>query len=281
MRPSAIRAGARRPSGASASSAGARRSRSTATPTRSPRSTRGWTSASTTEPVTRRGRIVLKLPLSAACPAPPGPPARRAATDQLGANPISFVTNTLGDWTLRILLASLAMTPLGIVLGAAWPVTLRRLLGLFAFAYACLHFSVWIVLDFFFDWARMGEDIVKRPYITLGMAALLTLVPLAVTSTSGMVRRLGGRAWRRLHRLAYAAGVLAALHFIWLAKVGRTDQYWHAAALGLLLGVRLAVWTARAVRRRAAAAAAVTPSAAPRPCGGKRPPAPGGADGAA
>ena len=215
--------------------------------------------------MTRRGRIVLKLPVWAACLAPLALLAWRAATDQLGANPISFVTNTLGDWTLRILLASLAMTPLGIVLGAAWPVTLRRLLGLFAFAYACLHFSVWVVLDFFFDWTRMGEDIVKRPYITLGMAALLTLVPLAVTSTSGMVKRLGGRAWRRLHRLAYAAGALAALHFIWLAKVGRTDQYWHAAVLVLLLGVRLAAWTARAVRRRAAAAAAVTPSAAPRP----------------
>ena len=217
--------------------------------------------------MTRRGRIVLKLVAWAACLAPLAWLVWRAATDDLGANPISFVTNTLGDWTLRILLASLAMTPLGIVLGAAWPVTLRRLLGLFAFAYACLHFSVWIVLDFFFDWARMGEDILKRPYITLGMLALLTLTPLAVTSTSGMVKRLGGRAWRRLHRLAYAAGVLAALHFIWLAKVGRTDQYWHAAVLALLLGVRLVHWGVRAVRRRRAAAAAVgaTPSAASRP----------------
>ena len=206
--------------------------------------------------MTRRGRIVLKLVAWAACLAPLAWLVWRAATDDLGANPISFVTNTLGDWTLRILLASLAMTPLGIVLGAAWPITLRRLLGLFAFAYACLHFAVWIALDFFFDWARMGEDIVKRPYITLGMAALLTLVPLAVTSTSGMVRRLGGRAWRRLHRLAYAAGVLAALHFIWLAKVGRTDQYWHAAVLALLLGVRLVhrarrAWARRAARRQA------------------------------
>jgi len=206
--------------------------------------------------VTRRGRVSLKLVVWAACLTPLALLVWRAATGDLGANPISFVTNTLGDWTLRILLASLAMTPLGIVLGASWPVGLRRLLGLFAFVYALLHFSVWIVLDFFFDWTRMGEDILKRPYVTLGMLALLTLVPLAVTSTGGMVKRLGGRAWRRLHRLAYVAGTLAVLHFIWLAKVGRTDQYWHATLLGLLLGVRLAHWTIRTLRRRRASASA-------------------------
>src|SRR4029453_14122962 len=130
----------------------------------------------------------------------------RAWTDDLGANPISFVTNTLGDWTLRILLASLAMTPLRIVFGLSWPITLRRLVGLFAFAYVCLPFAVWAVLGFFFDWPGMWADIVKRPYITMGMLALLSLIPLAATSTTGMIRRLGARTWTRLPRWAYVRG---------------------------------------------------------------------------
>ena len=203
----------------------------------------------------RRARIALKTAVWGACLAPLAVLVYRAATGDLTANPISFVTNTLGDWTLRILLASLAMTPLRLVFGVSWPITLRRLLGLFAFFYVCLHFSVWIVLDHFFDWPRMWADIVKRPYITVGMLALLSLIPLAATSTAGMVRRLGARTWTRLHRLAYAAGVLGCLHFLWLAKVGRTDQYWHAAALAALLGVRLGDAMVRRVRRRRRAAA--------------------------
>jgi len=164
----------------------------------------------------------------------------------LTANPISFITNWLGDWAIRILLASLALTPLRLVTGIAWQMPLRRLLGLFAFFYVCLHFTVWLAIDHFFDWHEMGTDIAKRPYITMGMAALLCLVPLAATSTSRMIRRLGAPAWRRLHRRAYAAGVLACVHFLWLAKVGRTDQYVYAAILAALLGIRL--WYA-ALRR--------------------------------
>ncbi len=176
----------------------------------------------------------------------------RAWAGSLTANPISFVTNTLGDWTLRLLLACLAMTPLRILSGWAWPVSLRRLLGLFAFVYAAIHFSVWIVLDHFFDWGTMGADIVKRPYVTVGMLALTLLVPLAATSTAGMIRRLGSRAWRRLHALVYAIGVLAVLHYLWLAKKGVQDPYWYAAALALLLGVRLWDRVRRlAARRRA------------------------------
>jgi sulfoxide reductase heme-binding subunit YedZ len=171
-------------------------------------------------------------------------------TDDLTANPISFITNTLGDWTLRLLLASLATTPLRILGGWGWPITLRRLLGLFAFAYALLHFGVWIAVDHFFDWPAMAADIAKRPYITVGVTALTLLVPLAATSTTGMIRRLGGQTWRRLHRLAYVAGVLAILHFLWLAKVGRKEQYVYAAILVILLGVRL--WDAgrRALQAR-------------------------------
>jgi sulfoxide reductase heme-binding subunit YedZ len=169
------------------------------------------------------------------------------ATGNLGTNPIDFVTRTLGDWTLRILLTSLAMTPLRILTGHAWPIALRRLLGLFAFSYALLHFSVWIVLDFFFDWEQMLADIVKRPYITVGVTALLLLTPLAATSTAGMVKRLGARNWRRLHRLVYVAAVLGVLHYFWLAKVGVHTPWIYAAVLAVLLGIRVV----EVLRRRA------------------------------
>ncbi|MBI2527494.1 MAG: sulfoxide reductase heme-binding subunit YedZ [Candidatus Rokubacteria bacterium] len=186
-----------------------------------------------------RARVLLKWGVWAVGLGPLAFLLWRAWAGSLTANPISFVTNTLGDWTLRLLLACLAMTPLRILSGWAWPVSLRRLLGLFAFFYAALHFSVWIVLDHFFDWGAMGADIVKRPYVTVGMTALTLLVPLAATSTAGMIRRLGGRAWRRLHALVYAIGVLGVLHFLWLAKKGVQDPYWYAGVLALLLGVRL------------------------------------------
>ena len=200
--------------------------------------------------MSRRVRLALKGVVWGVCLVPLATLVYWFARDDLTANPISFVTTTLGDWTLRILLASLAMTPIRLVLGVSWPITLRRLLGLFAFFYVCLHFSVWIVLDFFFDWPRMWEDILKRPYITMGMLGLLSLIPLAATSTAGMIKRLGARRWRRLHRLAYLAGVAASIHFLWLAKVGRTDQYWYVATLALLLAIRLGDVALRAVRRR-------------------------------
>ena len=205
----------------------------------------------------RRARVVLKLAVWGMCLAPLAAlgwwigRVVWLATDDLGANPISFITNHLGDWTFRILLASLAMTPLRIVFGWGWPALLRRLLGLFAFAYAVLHFSVWILVDHFFNWAQMAEDIVKRPYITVGMLALLTMVPLAATSTTAMIKRLGARRWTRLHRLVYLTGVLASLHFLWLAKVGRKDQYVYVAVLVLLLGVRAVDWARRIARRAA------------------------------
>jgi sulfoxide reductase heme-binding subunit YedZ len=147
------------------------------------------------------------------------------------------------------------MTPLRILTGQAWPIALRRLLGLFAFAYALLHFSVWVVLDFFFDWELMLADIVKRPYVTVGMTALVLLLPLAVTSTSGMIKRLGGKAWRRLHRLAYVAAILGVLHYLWLAKVGVHTPWIYAAVLTLLLAIRVV----DALRRRSGRAPARAP----------------------
>jgi sulfoxide reductase heme-binding subunit YedZ len=200
--------------------------------------------------VTRRGRIALKSAVWALALAPLAVLLYRAWSDDLGANPIDFATDWLGDWTLRILLASLTMTPLRLLFGWSWPVTLRRLLGLFAFAYAALHFGVWIVLDHFFDWPEMGTDILKRPYITVGLTALTLLVPLAATSTAAMVRRLGGTNWRRLHRLAYAIGILAVLHYLWLAKVGVVDPYYYAGWLGLILGVRVRDAVSRRLARR-------------------------------
>ena len=206
--------------------------------------------------MTRGSRVGLKAAVWAVGVGPLAMLGYQAWTNDLGANPISYLTNTLGDWAFRILLASLAMTPLRLLLGWSWPIALRRLLGLFAFAYASLHFGVWIVLDQFFDWPAMLTDIAKRPYITVGMAALLLLIPLAATSTTAMIKRLGGRAWNRLHRLVYAIGVLAALHFFWLAKKARTEPYWYALVLAVLLAIRLWDWGRRQLARRAVAAGA-------------------------
>jgi sulfoxide reductase heme-binding subunit YedZ len=212
--------------------------------------------------MTRRARLALKAGVWVAALAPLAALAWWIATDDLTANPISFITNHLGIWTLRLLLVSLAMTPLRLVTGWGWPALLRRLLGLFAFFYASLHFSVWILIDHFFNWSQMGADIVKRPYVTLGMTALTLLIPLAATSTAAMVRRLGARNWKRLHRLVYAAAVAAVLHFVWLAKVGRIEPYYYVAVLILLLGVRAADALWRRIRQRRERQAGVMPPSA-------------------
>lgn len=212
--------------------------------------------------MTRRGRVALKVVAWAACLAPLGWLGYRAWGGDLSANPISFLTNTLGDWTLRILLASLAVTPLRILFRWSWPIALRRLLGLFAFFYATLHFSVWLVLDHFFAWRQMGADIVKRPYITVGMAALVLMIPLAVTSTAAAIRRLGGARWQWLHRLVYVIGVCAVLHYLWLAKKANPAPYYYVAILVLLMAVRVGDWVRRAMTR---GRVAVSRSPSPRP----------------
>lgn len=199
--------------------------------------------------MTVRTRIALKVVVWAVALVPLARLLYGYWTDDLTVNPIEYVTRELGDTTLRLLLASLALTPLRIVFGIGWPVTLRRLLGLLAFFYVCLHFAVWIVLDHFFDWHTMATDIVKRPWITVGVAALALLAPLAATSTTGMIKRMGGVAWRRLHRLVYAAAALGVLHYIWLAKKVLVQPWVYAAVLALLLGVRVVDASARFVRR--------------------------------
>lgn len=213
--------------------------------------------------MSRRGRIILKVTVWGVALSPLLWLLYRFITVGLGANPISYATNLLGDTTLRLLLASLSMTPLRLLFGIGWQMSLRRLLGLFAFFYACLHFSVWIVLDHFFDWDQMFADIVKRPYITVGASALTLLVPLAATSTVGMVKRLGAKNWRRLHRLVYLIGVLGVLHYLWLAKKGVNDPYYYASFLAILLGVRLWDWVRRLLKRRQPLPATPRPGAIP------------------
>src|SRR5256712_10947269 len=144
-------------------------------------------------------RVALKVAVWVLCLAPLALLPSRAATGDLSANPISFVTYWLGDWTLRLLLASLAMTPLRILFGLSWPLALRRLLGLFAFFYAGLHFSVWLVVDHFFDWRGVGAGILKRPYITGGVAAPTPNLPPAATPTTAGLKKLGGRDRARAH----------------------------------------------------------------------------------
>lgn len=164
-----------------------------------------------------------------------------AFNDRLGANPIETLTHGTGDWALRFLLITLAVTPLRRLSGWTMLQRLRRMLGLFAFFYACLHFLIWFWLDQSLSLSAMVEDVIKRPYITVGFLAFVLLIPLAATSTRGMMRRLG-RNWQRLHRLVYAVAVLAVLHFLWLVKADWTEPALYGAILSLLLLSRLSTW---------------------------------------
>jgi sulfoxide reductase heme-binding subunit YedZ len=160
-----------------------------------------------------------------------------AAVGDLGANPVETVTDVTGQWALRLLLLTLAITPLRRLLGIRWPQRLRRMLGLFVFFYVSLHLATWAWLDQELGWDRILGDIVERPYITVGFAAWLLLVPLALTSTRGMIRRLG-RRWQTLHRLVYVIGVLAVLHFLWLVKADMIEPLIYAGLLAVLLALR-------------------------------------------
>jgi methionine sulfoxide reductase heme-binding subunit len=143
-------------------------------------------------------------------------------TDRLGANPIEFITRNTGDWTLYFLCLTLAVTPLRRLTKWNWLIKLRRMLGLFAFFYAALHFTTFLWFDHFFDIDEMLKDVVKRPFIAVGFTAFLLLIPLAATSTNGMVRRLGGKRWQSLHRAVYGIALLSILHFWWM-KAGKND----------------------------------------------------------
>lgn len=157
----------------------------------------------------------------------------------LGANPIEHITRSTGYWTLTFLLITLTVTPLRRITGWSWLLRLRRMLGLFAFFYVCLHFTTYIWLDQFFDVPGMVKDIIKRPFITVGFCAFLLLIPLAATSTNAMVKRLGGRRWQLLHRLVYVIPTLGVLHFWWLVKKDLTEPIVFGTLLGILLLARL------------------------------------------
>jgi sulfoxide reductase heme-binding subunit YedZ len=156
----------------------------------------------------------------------------------LGANPIEFITHSTGTWTLTGLMVTLSLTPLRRLTGRTDLIRYRRMLGLFTFFYACLHFVTYIWLDQFFDLAAIAKDVIKRPFITIGFAAFVLLIPLAATSTRAMMRRLG-RRWQQLHRLVYVVAMLAVIHYAWLVKKDLTEPLVYGAALVLLLIMRL------------------------------------------
>jgi sulfoxide reductase heme-binding subunit YedZ len=176
-----------------------------------------------------------------------------------GADPAKTLERTMGLWALRVLVAGLAVTPLRRL---GWNlVRYRRALGLLAFYYAALHVVAYAWFDYGLDWAMIWGDIVKRPYITIGLAAFLILVPLAVTSTNGMIRRLGAAAWQRLHKLVYVAAIGGAVHFLMLVKVVTAEPAIYAGLVALLLAARLVP----AKRRRRDAAAQKPLATAPQP----------------
>ncbi len=191
---------------------------------------------------TRSPRLRLAVFLLAALPAVAA--VYWAFSGQLGANPVETLVHHSGLWALRLLLLTLAMTPLQRQLGRAWPVHIRRQLGLWSVFYALIHFSLFLVFDLELRLALLGEEILERPYITVGFSALCLLLPLALTSTRGWQRRLG-RRWKALHRLVYPAAALACLHLLWKTKVDEPEAMAYAVILGLLLLLRLP-----ALRRR-------------------------------
>jgi sulfoxide reductase heme-binding subunit YedZ len=197
-----------------------------------------------------------------------------AATGGLGANPIEEATHRTGWWALAFLMLTLAVTPVRRLLGWGALVKLRRMLGLFAFFYAVLHFGVYIGLDQFFAFDYIIEDITERPYITVGFTALLLMIPLALTSTKRMIKRLGGKRWNRLHKLVYPIAALGVLHFFWLVKADTREPLIFGGVLAILLGYRALSGRLRQLRaqkaRLSGAALALEPRSTPTEGAGAR-----------
>jgi sulfoxide reductase heme-binding subunit YedZ len=201
-----------------------------------------WTSARTTElPRARRdgrGWAWGKAFVFAACLSPAAWLVWRGYQGALGGNPIETITHATGDWTLRFLLITLAVTPARELLRVPPLIRFRRMLGLFAFFYGCLHLTTYLWLDKFFEWNEIVKDVAKRPFITAGFAAFVLLTPLAVTSTAGWIRRLGGRRWRMLHRLIWASVAAGVVHYWWLVKSDIRKPLMYGVIAALLLGYR-------------------------------------------
>jgi sulfoxide reductase heme-binding subunit YedZ len=182
--------------------------------------------------------------------------------NDLTANPIEKITHFTGDWTIYFLLFTLTVTPLRKLVPALNLIRYRRMFGLFAFFYACLHFSTYMVLDHFFDFNRIVEDIAIRPFVTVGFIAFVLLIPLAVTSTAGMIRRLGGRRWNLLHRLVYASAAFGVIHYYWLVKSDVRLPLLYGGILVVLFAIRAVFWLRSRQSKPARAAAHTAPERA-------------------
>lgn len=193
----------------------------------------------------------FKVVVFLACLVPLGRLGWRAYSGNLGANPIEAITHATGDWTLIFLLVTLAITPLRKLTNQFWLIRFRRMSGLFAFFYGTLHFLTYIWLDKFFDVHEMLADVAKRRFITAGFTGFVLLIPLAITSTSSWIRRLGGRRWNLLHRLIYFSAMAGVVHYVWLVKADLRKPLEYALVLSILLGYRLVVWLAPAARKAA------------------------------
>lgn len=185
-----------------------------------------------------RLHAILKPLIFLLCLVPVAALVWRGLAGELGANPVETITHETGTWALRLLLITLAVSPLKLITGRGAVLRYRRLLGLFAFFYALLHFTTYLWLDQHFAWGEVAADIVKRPYITVGFAALVLLVPLAATSTKAMVKRLGARRWLLLHKLVYLAALLACLHYLWLVKADIRGPVLYLAIFVILMALR-------------------------------------------
>jgi sulfoxide reductase heme-binding subunit YedZ len=192
--------------------------------------------------MTQRNIVILKVIVWLACLEPALFIAYKALTHDLTANPIEFITLTTGTATLVILLCSLAITPIRKFTGLTWLIRFRRLLGLFAFFYAMLHFSTYLGLDIQFDWHQVSVDLTKRPFIIVGFLAFLLMVPLALTSTAWSIRKLGGKKWNLLHKLVYLSAVFGIIHFWWKVKADHTEPAIYGTVLAALLLARLFIW---------------------------------------
>lgn len=180
----------------------------------------------------------------------------RGVQGNLTANPIEYITHRTGDWTLRFLVITLAITPLRKILRMPQLIRFRRMLGLFAFFYGFLHFSTWIGIDKFFAWSEMWKDVEKRRFITLGFLGFVLMIPLALTSTAASIRRLGGKRWQLLHRLIYVTAIAGVIHYFWLVKSDIHKPLEYAFLVGILLAWRLGTWL---IRRSRPATTAVAP----------------------
>ncbi len=195
----------------------------------------------------------LKIVIFVVCLGPLSVLLWKGFHQQLGANPVDVITRSTGRWTLTFLLITLGITPLRKLTSSPWVVRFRRMLGLFAFFYGTLHLTTYIWLDKFFDVPAMLHDIAKRRFITAGATAWTLILPLALTSTAGWIRRLGGKRWQRLHRLIYLSATAGVIHFIWLVKADLRRPLTYGAILAILLAYRLASWLATKPRARAVA----------------------------